>query len=571
MSMNSLTDKPVFKKTICPVCDHYELDFLTRYYSGEDWENNFAFNDTYLVECRRCGTIFQAPLENRDMSPENFGRAYYKPPKDVELEQYALDHINATQMPHYKAMLDYFLNHVDPRSHHKWLDVGSAGCPTIFEPFDFTTLEPSPEIVAIGKKLYCPDKIVCGTIESFQTVERFDGVVFLSSLYYVPNPAETLDRVFDLLHEKGLLVIAIGQYFMETKSHFGKGLFLRIEDIFRGNIKIYYTINSLKYLCGRHGFRFESVFEQRQDEGDGYRTIRYLMFKKDKSVTVNDEDECRKAREHQQGLLKAAISNFEDVTRDTLQKINRGNTIIIGSADCVTALSRYGDLTEIAGVLDYKNPAISGCMISGLKWLSINDAQDVILQSDEVVNLVVVSWKYQNEAVEFIKNNLHSGITNIWKPSRHSGMEFMDIPFRDGFLTSKGLELIPVKLDAYETEADNALLVRQYVRHKMTAFGSVDFLLEIYRAYIHQFSGKSLIIWGTGSFYHKHHDIFSGITIEMFIDNSPERQGTTIHGIPVNPPSALQDCDLPLVICSLFKHDIYQQVRELYPHIKDIP
>jgi len=562
-------DKKYYDVLVCPVCCKQNFNFLMPYFSGEDRVHEFQFNGKSLVQCHQCGTIFCIPLST-GQSIERHGIQYYENAKsnDVRLEESVKSHIELIQAPHYDVTSRFFENHIDNKTYHRWLDVGSAGCPTVFENYDFTTVEPSPDAVNIGKKLYNPDKIVCGTIETFSAEEPFDGILFQNSFYYIPGPDEALKKTYNMLRNKGLVIIVIGQYFMEVISGFREGTYRRIEDIFRGNIIVYYNIHSLEYLFNKHGFRLLQDFRVAQDYGP--RTVRYVIFEKTGERVINNEA-IELSRKLSHKLLNDAFSAFSEVTTEALKKINNNSTIVIGTTDRLIELLKYGPLDKIIGFMDYRMLDTRLSRINGLNMITASDADNIIRSSEFKINLVLASWKHQQEILEFIQGNFDVSKINILQPSRESGIQHMDICFGGNALLSKGLELRLVPCQRRERSDFDQLSVHELIKEKITLFGSSEFLQTVYKAHLAELGNKSLVIWGTGGFFLQIKDIFKDATIEAFIDNNLSRQGDFIDGVPIKPPSYLNVHDMPVFICSSSKDNICQQIKKDYPHISLIP
>jgi hypothetical protein len=123
----------------------------------------------------------------------------------------------------------------------------------------------------------------------------------------------------------------------------------------------------------------------------------------------------------------------------------------------------------------------------------------------------------------------------------------------------------------YVKECYHKLFIQKLKRDRITAFGSIDFLKEVYEAYLSELAGQSVLIWGTEGFYRELKDNFSEVTIEAFIDNDSSKQYKLIDEIPVNPPSYLRNCRHPVFICSSSKEEIFNQIRQDYAHIEVIP
>lgn len=105
----------------------------------------------------------------------------------------------------------------------------------------------------------------------------------------------------------------------------------------------------------------------------------------------------------------------------------------------------------------------------------------------------------------------------------------------------------------------------------ITAFGPPGLMEGVYREYLKEMCGRSVVVWGTGGGFEKMRHLFSDVHIEAFIDNDRHAVDSLKDGIRVRGADYLKDLDLPVFICSYYKKDIHRQIRSTYPHISIIP
>jgi radical SAM superfamily enzyme YgiQ (UPF0313 family) len=115
------------------------------------------------------------------------------------------------------------------------------------------------------------------------------------------------------------------------------------------------------------------------------------------------------------------------------------------------------------------------------------------------------------------------------------------------------------------------LISRGFKENHMTSFGPLEILTGVYKEYLKEWSGETVLVWGAGSGFQDYKSLFDDVSIGAFIDSDPEKEGQKIDGITVQNPSFLKNQELPVFICSHYKKEIYQQLRKDYPHISLIP
>lgn len=94
---------------------------------------------------------------------------------------------------------------------------------------------------------------------------------------------------------------------------------------------------------------------------------------------------------------------------------------------------------------------------------------------------------------------------------------------------------------------------------------SVDITKIVYQIYADRLFRQEIIIWGTGSRWVELSRFFNKNIIAAFIDNDPAKQGTEINGVKVHGPDFLKkNKDRPVFICSVWKKEIFNQIRQDY-------
>jgi SAM-dependent methyltransferase len=422
--------------TFCPVCLSRSMEYMMPHMKKVDFPKQFSVSDhEWLAMCKRCGTLFRIPLPD---DPKVYNEQYYNQMHvDGEFRDTAERHIVQSQIANYERVLQFFRASIDPNKYKRWLDVGSGGYPTKFKEYDFITIEPDRRVVGIGRELFKTDKIYCGNIESYDFRSGFDGVLFQNSFYCIPIPNTALQRVHSLLSDQGLLIIGIGSYLMETKAHTSDGNLLRIEDVLRGDSHwLYYNRYSLQYICLRNGFILENCVEL--DSYNSNRSVKYFIFRKHKSEKDNgllDQSyNCNRMK------LKSLFDSFSQKTADNLQIVNKRNTIFIGTEEMISDLRKINSMDAIIGFINYSDGEIGVKAINGIPYISIECLKEVTEDGNKY-NVVIASYKYQQEIIKAIEVLVNPSQLNIFMPTRDSGIEKMFISFGKEEVLSKAFTL----------------------------------------------------------------------------------------------------------------------------------
>lgn len=433
--------------TSCPVCLKSDFRIISSLFRDQDFPERFAYvPNRNLIACRHCGNIMRFPVEIFDEEEmKRLGGAYYdRVAAMADWAAAAAIHIDH-QVHHYQRLHDVLHRIATPESHSQWLDVGSAGCPTVFDDFRFHTVEPDARIVAMGQQRFRADRIHCGVIETFTAVESLDGVVFHDSFYCIPDPNAALARARALLRHDGLLVIRIGSHFMDCHDYANDDHHHRIEDVFRGDVMWnYFNPLSLNHICARHGF----VLEQDLIISDVYslsRNWRYFIFRRKETSEQNISLESM--RELQETRLQALLGGFNAITQATLDVIDRPDVAVIGARDLIRDLWRGRPPRHMFRHIDLKHyPMEPAFSLDGFPYCSMTSLAEA-LQSGEVRHVVIASFRDAATAVGLVARYAPLNGARLYAPTRQSGVERLMGEFDGAWRPIKAFALMEIEID----------------------------------------------------------------------------------------------------------------------------
>lgn len=422
----------------CPVCEGVKFSCVYRVFEKPDDVELFAFKTGRFLECTCCATTIKAPLEIRKSDVTEYGMSYYNQLNYLkDIEKAIEEHIYHSQIPVYKTFEAMLNESFSSKDYSKWLDVGSAGYPTTFENYNFTTIEPDFRTVEIGRRLFNREKILCTIIDDLPLDEVYDGIVFHHSFYCLPNPNEALQKCFQLLRDGGVVVVAIGQFFMETPSVFSDNLYLRLEDIYRGEtLSVYYNPFSLEYIFAKNGFVLESIKELSHHHHTSldYRSKYFTFRKQSKSVKT---DLLQASYDFSKQLLKTHFADFTERTYNTLARHNNEQTVFIGDWTLFEALNRILPLTNIQAFIDFHDVASHAYVVEGVQVLPFSS----VYRLPQNTRIVVCSFAHQKVILEALR---HRTFDEIFVPTRQSKIEDMFFYYEKDEVLTKAFELLPI-------------------------------------------------------------------------------------------------------------------------------
>lgn len=419
--MQNVTQETDISSSCCPICEEESHRHFFRLFRAPDIPSEYAeLENGDFVRCVTCSTLFRWPIQTLSEADEHhYGESYYDQiNRQAEFERNLHGHAQH-QILHYKQLHQLLHDRVTPKSHPKWLDVGSCGVPTVFPDFEFTTVEPDPRVVAYGRKFFHPDRVHQGTIQSYQDEGTLDGVVFQNSLYCIPDPGNAIAKAASLIRDEGMLVVCIGGYFFETHDFANDPYVHRLEDVIRGDVMwVYYSLASLKILCARHGFKYLAD-EVKYPEYSSHKSHRYIIFEKTKGVV--DAPSVEEVRAYNTERLEALFRNFSDTTKETLEAFDRDDVAIVGPTEL---LANLREAHAFKSHVLFVDPNISIEFSSGpagrRAHLGLEDLADAV-RSGDIRLLVIADYRTWLGTLNQIAASVQLNGLRLFSTNRASG------------------------------------------------------------------------------------------------------------------------------------------------------
>jgi SAM-dependent methyltransferase len=487
--------------TECPVCGGARWTFLSPTWRDGFLPGRCRIDDSrWFAECARCATVVMLPLVECANVEEHGKCSDDRRAADETSEEHALRHFNESQRPNDENVLAFLRRTHPVERYPRWLDVGSAGCPTTFDDYAFTTSEPEPRAVAAGRRRFQNDRIHCATIDTWLGGRDYDGILFNDSFCRVTTPGEALDAAHAALRPGGRLIITLSGYLNGAVSDRVDGQLLLIEDVLFGEtMEVYYNEHCLQYLAARHGFRF---VETEVVPAYGCKAMRAYVFERVEEREA-DLEWLDRSRACMQERWDGVFDGFRQSIVDTLAAINTPQTLLAGSLTVVRDLQRYGDLSQVRGFLPVPDLHLRGAWCGAIPIVSADDLKTVPPHTYEVA---VCAFREPALVAAEVRHSLGPRV-RVRMPTRRSGMEFIDFSFCDGLYPSKGFVLGPATRPA----PPEGIRVNP-ARSSMVLFGAG----EGGRQFLARLRSRGL-----------------DSQVVAFCDNDTTRVGTTMDGIPV--------------------------------------
>ncbi len=187
--------------TYCPVCSSAKVE---KWSDARDYEYFSVTSVYHYYECKNCGSIFIFPLpihELKTIYPPNYYSFVTKGKNVVTSIKEWLDKIYFRKI--LKKVQGNNLNILDVGGGTGWLLDQLKKCDARVA---FTqVVDIDDQASAIAEKN--GHSYFCGTIETFETENKFDLVLLLNLIEHVADPLAVLKKCESLLNENGLILI----------------------------------------------------------------------------------------------------------------------------------------------------------------------------------------------------------------------------------------------------------------------------------------------------------------------------------------------------------------------------
>lgn len=428
---------------VCPVCNGVGYRSLFPMFAHPDRAEAFRFIPGRFCICEGCGLIRRIPVvTSKDIT--DYGKSYYNQMTESEASRDSIVTHAGLQKMHYETLRVELLKRFPASEYPRWLDVGSAGSPTAFTDYEFTTIEPDPRAVEVGRELFSGERIFCSILEEYKPERPFDGLVFMNSFYCTPTPAIALAAAHAMLKEGGILMIAISGKIMDAVDNGIDGRTMRIEDMLRGDALFnYFNQANLEMLCARHGFEMIESAPVSFPAIAPFHELRFMFFRRSNAapVRLDAADLAEKSKQKTTDVIRMLVAGFEAATKTTIEMIDRTDVAVITTMDMLMDLFRVRPLTKALLLADVEqNTPSVGFSLNGASLAGIEDIVRAVI-TGQICHIVIVNFNGHMELAAMLMHRLGGGKINFYAPSRVSGINRIFGEFDGSFQFIKGLEL----------------------------------------------------------------------------------------------------------------------------------
>lgn len=199
------------KIRFCPICLHHKNKLLYIQKFAEHFEHK-------IVSCLFCSFVYV-----NNTPSKKYYDTYYKNQSKYEGIRSHEIHEEFTYRTIKKYLKKYI--HEDARI----LDVGCSTGRLLFfikkqGYSNILGIEPAPKCKQIAKDLYSIN-IETTVLEKYKPKSRFDFIILSGVLEHLVDPKETIEKIFSLLNNKGILFIGVpdaGEFYKSFKEPFGE-------------------------------------------------------------------------------------------------------------------------------------------------------------------------------------------------------------------------------------------------------------------------------------------------------------------------------------------------------------
>lgn len=211
--------------------------------------------DWKIVKCKKCGYVFTNPRPSEKDLPNYYTFDYYKDERHYKKffnENGSLRNDSDDYMNRIRIIETY----VSKRG--ALLEIGAAHGDFLYalknRGWKTSGIEISEDAVKIAKEKNNID-LYTGTLESFESKNKFDVICMFQTLEHLPNPKFLIDKSFELLNPNGIIVI-------------------EVPNINSFDMKINFERKRLSYDLPRHLSHFSPSFLKKQMEIAGFSILK---------------------------------------------------------------------------------------------------------------------------------------------------------------------------------------------------------------------------------------------------------------------------------------------------------
>lgn len=176
---------------------------------SNDYKNYDSSNNWNIVKCSHCGHIYTNPCPKPEDLPKYYAEEYFKDERHID-QYYNADGTVKEENADFSNRVTMIEQHVQKRG--KILEIGAArgNFLKVMEKrgWEVYGIEISKDAVQLSKQIN-DIELFCGTIEEFNSNEKFDVICMYQTLEHVPNPEVVIRRSYEMLTKNGIILIEV--------------------------------------------------------------------------------------------------------------------------------------------------------------------------------------------------------------------------------------------------------------------------------------------------------------------------------------------------------------------------
>lgn len=367
----------------CPICDSNSKTILYK----QNF-NNLTISPIKkydVVYCDDCNFIFADNIPN-----QKYFNKYYS-----RISRYEFQHNVGLVSDKYKKQMEKLANILSFRIKNNF-SILDMGCSTgtflsIMKERGYTNLtgvDPSQSCVDLVKNKYHINAVK-GTISSYETEDKYDVIVMSAILEHVVDINNSIEKIKSLLKPDGIILFEV-----PDANRFKDFIFTPFQQFSQEHIN-FFTKESFDNLCIKHNL---NIVYSRSSFNDGNQTIdpnMIFLVKKEKPRKY-----CILGIENIRNYIKYS-ENMEVYEYNKIdQELHYYNKILVwGVGTNTQRLLKYKHLTnKIKYFID------SNINYIGKKLINKNIKLPKEIDCD--LPILILSWSYQDEIINIIKNDL---------------------------------------------------------------------------------------------------------------------------------------------------------------------